>query len=349
MLNEAPAIFIVGPSRSGTSLMRHVLNRHSEIWVTGETHYFDDLRLRINAQSPLGPAEIRICEDYFVAIAGGRYRMAGDSSESPPDREELRTRAARIGVGADAYFEAFCRIRTERHGKQRWGEKTPRHVFRVDEILSRYPAAKIIALIRDPRAVVVSYRDFHARPAVVRPEREASLAEARKRAERSYHVLLTTLLWRAATRASLRAFERYGPERVYLQRFEDLVQAPERAISELATWLGVEYEDTMLEVSVVASSHRRDKDETGISSEPAERWRKKLKDSEVIVIESCAGKLMEELGYERRFGVGPRIHHVVLAWFTLPLGFLRAALANRKRIGNFFGYVVRRFRLAASR
>ena len=348
--DNADPIFIVGPSRSGTGLVRHALNRHSRIWLTGETHYFDDLRPRMKGreESPLRPADATTCEDYFLAIARGRYASSADSRESALGREDLRRRAAEIGVGADSYFEAFCRLRASMAGKARWGEKTPRHVFRIDDILSRYPAAKVIALIRDPRAVVVSYRDFHARP-LDNAEREALLAEDKQRAKKSYHVLLATLLWRAATRASLYALRRHGPERVYLQRYEDLVAAPEEALRGLAGWVGVDYEEAMLDVNVVGSSHRIDREEAGISTEPVDRWRKKLKASEVAVVESCAGTLMDELGYERQSAGGWTFRHVALAWLTVPLAFLRAAFANRKRLGNTFGYVVRRLRFAATR
>jgi sulfotransferase family protein len=343
-------IFVVGPSRSGTGLVRHLLNRHSRLWLTGETHYFDDLRLRMKGRErfPLIAADRETCESYFLALARGAYRVDVGSNESRIAREELRELADSVGVGSDAYFEAFCRLNAKTHEKADWGEKTPRHVFRIDEILEAYPRARVIALVRDPRAVVVSYRDLHARP-MASPEREELLAEERKRAKRSYHVLLASLLWRAAVRATLNAVAKHGPERVRLQRFEDLVQAPEQTLSDLGGWLGIPFEETMLDVNVVSSSHRLDREESGISSEPAERWRSKLDRSEIVAIESCAGRLMREVGYTDASGPGSKTRHVARAWLTLPSGVVRASLANRSRIGGFFEYVRRRARLAATR
>ena len=37
----------------------------------------------------------------------------------------------------DGYFEAFCRVLARRNGAEIWGEKTPRHIFRLQEILTR--------------------------------------------------------------------------------------------------------------------------------------------------------------------------------------------------------------------
>ena len=48
-------IFVVGASRSGTNLVRALLNAHSTLWISAETHYFDDLRPRLpgNGTEPL--------------------------------------------------------------------------------------------------------------------------------------------------------------------------------------------------------------------------------------------------------------------------------------------------------
>ena len=48
-------IFVVGASRSGTNLVRALLNAHSRLWISAETHYFDDLRPRLpgNGTEPL--------------------------------------------------------------------------------------------------------------------------------------------------------------------------------------------------------------------------------------------------------------------------------------------------------
>jgi sulfotransferase family protein len=341
-------IFIVGPSRSGTSLIRHILNRHSKVWITGETHYFDDLRPRMRGreQSGLSNEEMSRCEDYFAGIAEAPYKVAARVAEEPFDRERLRQRATALGGGADGYFEAFCRLNAELELKERWGEKTPRHAFRMDEMLARYPRAKIIALARDPRAVVVSYRDLHARQHA--EEKETFVGE-RERVKRSYHVLLATFLWRAAIRASLQARERHGRGSVRVQRFEDLVRSPEETLRDLCAWLELDYETTMLDVNVVSSSIRSDREIAGISPEPAERWRATLEPSEAVAIESAAGKLMDELGYEKEPRAGRRFQHVIGAWVTLPYGIVRAGLANRKRMGNIGSYLVRRLSLASRR
>ena len=36
-------IFIVGTLRSGTTLMANILGRHTELFIEGEFHFFDDI------------------------------------------------------------------------------------------------------------------------------------------------------------------------------------------------------------------------------------------------------------------------------------------------------------------
>jgi len=154
-------IFIVGASRSGTNLLRAAMNKHSTLWISGETHYFDDLRTRLDPHAALLDGEAERCENYFRALEHRPYGQEGQPDAGDLNLEELRAEAHALGGHADAYFEGFCRLRARRNDKRRWGEKTPRHVFRIGEILDAFPSAKIICLVRDPRAVAASYRDWH--------------------------------------------------------------------------------------------------------------------------------------------------------------------------------------------
>jgi hypothetical protein len=337
-------IFVVGASRSGTNLVRALLNAHSSLWMSAETHYFDDLRQRVG-RGPLGDGEREMCEQYFLALAHLAYGRGGDPGRAKIDAGELRALAARLGGTSDAYFEAFCLLRARLHGRERWGEKTPRHVFRIAEVLEAFPAAKIVCLVRDPRAVVASYRDWHrgGTREGLDPENEAGLAAERMRSKRSYHPILASLLWRGVIRAEHDALQRFGGERIRLQRFEDIVAAPEMAVRALCAWLGIEFESQMLEIPVVNSSY------AGSSGPDAvDRWRAKLPPRELAAVERCCGELMGQLGYSRE---SPRMSAVAYAtaWLAVPYATVRAALANRRRLGNAVEYVRRRGTLAFSR
>jgi hypothetical protein len=341
---SAPPIFVVGASRSGTNLVRALLNAHSGLWMSAETHYFDDLRQRIGPGT-LQSREQEECEGYFLALAHLAYGRGGDPGRARIDRGELRALAVELGGTGDAYFEAFCRLRARLHGRDQWGEKTPRHVFRIAELLAAFPTAKVVCLVRDPRAVVASYRDWHrgGTRTGLDPENEAGLAAERERSKRSYHPILASLLWRGVIHAGHDALQRFGDESIRLQRFEDIVAAPEPSVRALCTWLGIEFEPQMLEIPVVNSSY------AGSSGPDAvDRWRAKLSQRGLAAVERCCGDVMEQAGYARESARMPAPAYAA-AWLSVPYATARAAFANRRRLGNAVEYVRRRGTLAFSR
>jgi hypothetical protein len=246
-----------------------------------------------------------------------------------------------LGDTPDSYFEAFCRIRARENGKARWGEKTPRHVYRIPELLSAFPSAQVVCLVRDPRAMVASYRDWKRKPATGNSPEEI---RDRARVQKSYNVVLQALMWRSAMQAALKAVRHFGPERVRLEPYEALVSDPDTGLRGLCGWLGVDYEDAMLGVPVVHSSYEESAAEVGVSTTPVERWRSKLSAADVSVIQSCCGRLMRRLGYASEQSAAAR-SHVALAWLSLPGAFIRAATANRGRIGRMPQYVGNRLLL----
>jgi len=340
-------VFVVGASRSGTNLVRALLNRHSELWVSAETHYFDDLRPRLGGGSrPLDGADRDRCEEYFLALSHRAFGQRGDPAESRLDREQLRSLAQELGGTGDAYFEALCRIRAGLRDRPRWGEKTPRHVYRIDDVLEAFPEGKVVCLVRDPRAVVASYRDWHGAAERRGVTESEQLAADRRRTRRSYNTVLMSLLWRGVVQASHEGLRQHGPERVRIQRFERLAERPEDEVRELCAWLGLEYEPAMLEIPVVNSSYASVGE--GVSSEPLDRWRDRLSDSEVGVVQACCGRLMDELGYARE---PVRASPARLAWAfgTAPFAAARAAAVNRARLGRTTQYLRRRAGAAFSR
>lgn len=348
-----PPVFVVGPSRSGTGLMMTVLRKHPLVHVSRETHYFDDLRPKLNDRhgSALGEQDARRCEDYFLALAHRPYGRGGDPEQSPIPRAELRAAAEQAGGGADGYFEAFCRLQAAMQDKERWGEKTPRHVFRIAEMLDVYPQARVICMVRDPRSVVTSYRfkaDKEDPDKTRDADMRAAMHRARKRTRQSNDLLVTSLLWRSSTRAAMGARERFGADRVHLQRFEDLVVQPEASVRKLANWLGLEFSSSMLEVPLRNSSFSRGPRQAGFSREAIARWRHVLSDGEVSLIQSVCGQLMERHGYDREPVRAPWAVSA-LYWLRLPVAVWRSTTANRARAGRLAPYVWRRVRLAVSR
>ena len=255
-------------------MLRAMLNQQRELLIVRETHYFDDLRPRLGerARNPLGSEDRERCERYFRTLGEGPYGQSPGSAPSVIHLEELRHEADRLGGSGDAYFEAFCKGRAALQGKVRWGEKTPRHIFRIPDLLSVFPDARVICLVRDPRAVAASYRNWKRNEPSAQ-ELETTAAD-RRRIQRSYNVVLHALLWRSSMAAAVRAHDTYGDASIKLQRYEQLVSEPEESLRGITEWLGLEYDEAMLDIPIVHSSYGLKGE--GASTAPIDRWQQKL-------------------------------------------------------------------------
>ena len=182
-LKAAKPIFIVGPPRSGTTMLREALNRSPGIYIGPETHFFDDLRPSLGgtAPYPLPSNERKRVEDFFLALIDQPYGFRGNAGNVSHERERLRADAEESGGSADAYFRAYCERSALAKGASRWGEKTPRHIFRWRDMLTAFPGAQIVCMVREPCAIVASYRDWTKDAASVggaRASRESVAREA---------------------------------------------------------------------------------------------------------------------------------------------------------------------------
>ena len=189
-------IFIVGAMGTGTTLLRLMLDSHENIAIPHETGF-----MRIyNAMR-------------FVPFKWSGRRWAERLGWSKEEMDEL----------AREYFDRVFRRYADEHGKARWGEKTPQHLWHVTNMKNLFPESVFIGMVRHPGAAVASnmrrfghttrWAAFHAR----RYNREV------------------------ARQASLH------PNRFIVLRYEDLVQQPERVMRELLEWLGEPWSDAVLE------------------------------------------------------------------------------------------------------
>ena len=344
----AGPIFIVGASRCGTELARSVLNQHSQIHISGESHWFDDHRPRL--RNPSGEPCAREARDvvaYLLSVRGHGYGMR-DGAVDPEAEIALRQRWGSVGVSADAAFAANCMLQADMRGKIVWGEKTPRHIYRVSEILKAFPEARILVCLRDPRAAVSSYRDwsnnwFDRTTLDVKHLRAVEAEE--KRVRRSYSLTVATLMWRSAVRTGLRLRERFGPERVYVLRFETMLTDPDQTCRSLARWIGLPFEHTMLDVAVTNSSYVLASNSVLMDRRAVDRWRQRLSTDEARYIGWLTRREIRILGYHEEAGIPGKLF-IARQLSLASIQIMRALLANRKRIGNFGEFILARLTLS---
>lgn len=341
-------IFIVGPSRSGTELVRSILNNARLIHISNETHYFDDLRPRLKRPEIACDAEDgRLVAAYFEALRHHAYGLHRQSDARPAGADGTNTDrdAMSAAASADEMFEAYCRSKASGRA-QVWGEKTPRHVFRIGDIKRAYPQARIIVCLRDPRGVVASYRDWKNRwfeGQELDDEMRHRLKGEEDRVRKSYSLLIQCLMWNSAVRSALSARTNYGGNAIHFLKFEDLLRDPGGTIERLCAWLGLPFQAELLDIMMVNSSYTDAGTVRGVSHEPSRRWATTLSEREIGLIEMVTGGAMTALGYQRS-AARPDFGYSLKAFCHLPAHMLRALHANRHRIPNIGDYLVSRAR-----
>ena len=301
----AEAVFIVGVSRSGTTLMRKVLGSHSRIAVAPENHYLGHLlpwegaRVYLRRAGDLrdDAAVRRLVELVYAGKLQERTWLREPSpfwrwlTHSVP-RGDLEARLLAGERSERGVFTTLLRVYADRRGKAIVGEKTPAHVGWADTLLEWYPGGRIVHMVRDPRAVYVSELRRRIEHPVSVPYRWLVHVPPLMRVFVLHEVAWA---WAAAVR-NHRDLSRRHPDAYRLVRFEDLVRDPETTIAGLCAFLGVAMEPALLRQKVVSKGSRVG--EQGFDAGAADRWRSTIGRGADRWLRRLLGRRLTELGYD---------------------------------------------------
>ena len=273
-------IFVVGVHRSGTTLMRHVLNDHSAVALCDETHYMGHIirsvgmRQHFTRFQPLADdSNVESLVEYMHSPRFRKYSAFKDLGwqwtwfVDSVAKDALLAALLASDRSEAGIFDALMKLYAEQRGRPIVGEKTPIHLRWTEELLRWYPGAKIVHMMRDPRGVHVS--DLKRRK---EQEKRAPVYKALRRLGPVFEFLTTaetSLMWaESAKRAE--QMSRLFTGRYLIVRFEDLVKDPESVVRKLCTDLGLPFETCMLERTVVSAGFRQG--ERGFDDAAARRW-----------------------------------------------------------------------------
>jgi len=268
-------IFVVGMPRSGTTLLSAMLDAHSQIAISPETHFYThcqpsatDSNGRLAEawewlQQQPGVQDLGLSKDELERIWRG---VSTAPSAAPPD-----------------LLQALLSTYAERTGAEAWGEKTPDHLAHVPEMFEDFPRAVVLAIVRDPRDVCLSLRGL--------PWNYDSPPESAWK-------------WRRYARRTERYAELFSSQFREV-RYEQLLETPERVLRDVLNWIGAPFEEGVL------SFHRGENSRAGLTQEPwkrkaarpidpsnKEKWKGQMSPAERWIIQEITGKYLRKKGYE---------------------------------------------------
>ena len=239
-----PPIFIGGMFRSGTSLLRAMLGQHGAIAAGLETYWFEMDFVGGTGRNgePLLEYVDRLSAFFDLDAATGR-EIAQTSRDS------------------ETFLDRFMGTYATKLGKRRWAEKTPANVAKAPRIFRRWPQAKVIQIVRDPRDVF------------------ASLRETKKWDDvETFATMWSTIVGGAeeARRSGDLNSSNYRE-----LRYEALVLDPVATMRPLVSFLGEEWDPAVGKFEGSPEEYERVRATTGRASRTLDRLRQPLTDSRV--------------------------------------------------------------------
>jgi len=285
-----PMPVIVGSPRSGTTLLRSMVDAHPEIAIPPETGF-------------------AVAVTQLPSDEGLRLRFFETLTQFPPDApswgdfeidaETFWQQLTRISpFSVTEGLRCFYRCYADRFGKQRWGDKTPMYCCHLQTIEQVLPEAHFVHIIRDGRDAALSLRNLWFSPG------------------RDMETLARHWVRDVAT-----AREQGRKCRKYMEvRYEDLVSGSRQVVMDVCNFVELLYHPAMEKYyertpdrlrehkarvrpdgSVVVSQEQRHQQQQLTLQPPdssrAFNWRTSMTSEDRSAFEEVAAPLLQELGY----------------------------------------------------
>lgn len=271
-------IFIIGTERTGTNLLRLILNSHSHISIPHPPHimknfaglepFYGDLSVEKNFRA--------LIRDVVTTVRLHAYPW-GISLDQ--EKIFLKAKARDLISVCFAVYDQYL----ESSGKSRWGCKSTFMIYHVALLRKYYPAAKFIYMVRDGRDVAAS---------------------AKKTIFNHYCVYFTAKLWALEQEIGIYWLNKLSGQEIILLRYEDLLRDPEATVRSLCKFLDEPYQDNMLdffkskEAQKSASlSYAWKNTASPILKDNSAKFTKELSKKEIDLFEAIAFRELDRFSY----------------------------------------------------
>ncbi|MGI3167297.1 sulfotransferase family protein [Pseudooceanicola sp. 200-1SW] len=242
-------VVLVGLPRSGSTLCTAVLNQAPELFVINDAYFLQQVDATDSWDGFATPEDARAFLAQLTEMITWRAAVSTSKKLENSSRltaEQLDQVLARITfdkVPQNHWATMMTHVMSTAAaaaGKTRWGWNTPQDLYHVDKIKRAYPQARILFMMRDPFAVLKSFR--------FRPNAQAL---------RRYHPLAQAAAWKRAIRGYEGARARY-PDSVEIVRYEDLVAETSAQMRRMNAFLGTTIPEDLDLTSLGSNTSFRD-------------------------------------------------------------------------------------------
>ena len=306
-------IFLLSSERSGSNLVRRILNRSDEIAGPPAPQL-------LKAFGPYWPF-IEQNPQNAVRVAELALGLCYDHP-SPWDHQIDRAKLSESLSERGWAFEEICDFCYSEYarldGKSGY---MPKENFAFDysfQLASRFPDSKFVYLVRDPRDFALSYKKAPGGPKVA---------------------WVAAKQWQSEQQKCL-VFREAFPERTFTIRYEDLVRTPESEAEKLFAFLDIPFSAEMLNpdqsaAETAAKSQYWDNLSKPILSDNTNKFLKEMNKKEIQQIEAVCRPIMNHFGYALEYETERRSPgRIEQLWLTAKDKILRRAVYKRRMVDS---------------
>ena len=264
-------LFIIGISRSGTKLLRDLLNNHSKISLTKcETKFIPSFYRHFKNWS-----NEKIMNDFstiYKSFLRTKFYSDMKKTGNLPSREIWFNKVETWSIGG--VIKSLLKYPTNLNTKNIWGDKTPNYLIHIPILKTIFPDAKFIHITRDVRDVCIS---------------------AFKAWRRNYYY--TAQCWNDYISQCRKDADDLSDSDYLEIKYEDLIEKPEYCMSGLCAFVGVAFEKKMCRLKNPSENIGDTKGEVKIIDTNTGKWKTQLNSRELKKIETICAPILLESGY----------------------------------------------------
>ena len=285
-------VFIIGFSRTGSTMLQNILNSYTNIAIFPEMHIYwppwihtdfaTNVKKRIGYLSD-NKIDQLIQLMYSKKLFGIFWK---NIDKIDIDVSYLKERITGSDRSVAGIFDALLNTLSKSYNDKIVGAKFPVHFSYADKLLEWYPDCKIIHTIRDPRAIYSSqfYKHYNEDYSGIK-RMIISIAQFA-------HV---TFSFNGVVKVHEK-MKHYG--NYYLCNYEKLVSQPQIILRELCDFLEIEFNDAMLRPRLFFNtSLARKQMSNGFHTFSVDAWKRKLPRGVSCLIKLVDRRSMMKVGY----------------------------------------------------
>jgi len=220
-INKIPMVFIVGMGRSGTTLLRTILDANEEVLFAPEGKIIVSLKQKYKHKTAWTPQLLKeFTNDLYKDVSFTKWGIIQENLldkflSFPMEKISFSFLLKYIYLSTPSlYVKKNIRI---------LGDKNPVYSIFIKEILEVFPDAKFIHLVRDYRDCISSHKKLFKRQ----------------------NIFALSQLWKIYN-SWISIYSKNYPKNFLLVRYEDLVLNPDKIMIEICDFIGMPFERNML-------------------------------------------------------------------------------------------------------